>query len=127
MRHAIEDAVAGLDAAFAARDLERVLDFYESGAVMIIEPGGTTACGREEIRRALAPIIANGATARQLKTRVFEANGVALFLSQWTLIDGLGRESPFTATTVFRFGPDGTWRVLIDNPFGPLVLGPPPN
>jgi uncharacterized protein (TIGR02246 family) len=127
MRHAVEDVVADLDAAFASRDLEGVLDFYESGAAVVISPGGMTACGRDEIRRAFAPIIANGARARQLTTRVIEADGVALFLSHWTLTGDLGGESHLTATTVFRRGPDGTWRILIDNSFGPLVLGPRPD
>jgi len=30
----------------------------------------------------------------------------------------------FVPTTVLRKQPNGKWKALIDNPFGPLVLGP---
>jgi uncharacterized protein (TIGR02246 family) len=127
MRHAVEEAVERLDAAFAAGDLERVLSFYEDGAVVVVEPGGGTVSGREEIRAAMGKFLASGASARQVRTRTFEADGVALFLSYWTLTamqEGRAVEWQLTATTVFRRQEDGSWKALIDNSFGPLVLGP---
>jgi ketosteroid isomerase-like protein len=70
----------------------------------------------------------SGSSAKQLQTQVIEADGVALFLSRWTLYVKGARpgvaERTFTATTVFRKQPDGGWKALIDNPFGPLILGP---
>jgi ketosteroid isomerase-like protein len=53
---------------------------------------------------------------------------VALFLSRWTLhVKGAPAgvaARTFIATTVFRKQADGGWKALIDNPFGPLILGP---
>ena len=122
-----EYAVELLDRAFAQGDLGAVLSFYEDAAVVITEPG-KAARGLEELRSFFARAMQSGASAKQLTTHVVEAEGVALFLSRWTLVQkdaaaGVA-ERTFIATTVFRKQPDGGWKVLIDNPFGPLILGP---
>ena len=120
-----EHAVELLDRAFAHGDLHAVLSFYEEAAVVITEPG-KAARGAEELASFFARAMQSGSSAKQLKTHVIEADGVALFLSRWTLsIEGAGRDMAartFVATTVFRRQPDGGWKALIDNPFGPLIL-----
>ena len=118
-----EHAVELLDRAFAQGDLHAVLSFYEDAAVVITEPG-KAARGTEELRSFFARAMQSGASAKQLQTQVIEADGVALFLSRWTLHVKGATERTFTATTVFRKQPDGGWKALIDNPFGPLILGP---
>jgi ketosteroid isomerase-like protein len=79
-----EHAVELLDRAFAQGDLHAVLSFYEDAAVVITEPG-KAARGTEELRSSFARAMQSGASAKQLKTQVIEADGVALFLSRWTL------------------------------------------
>ena len=122
-----QEAVEMLDQAFNQGDLAAVLSFYEEAAVVITEPG-KTARGQDELRMFFERVMQSGASAKQLKTHVIEADGVALFLSRWTLhvrnnnLDSASRI--FTATTVFRRQPDGSWKALIDNSLGPLVLGP---
>lgn len=120
-------AVELLDRAFNEGDLDAVLTFYEAAAVVVTEPG-KLARGREELRNFFDRVMRAGASAEQLKTHVIEADGLALFLSRWTLRTGNGNpdatSQTFVATTVFRKQTDGTWKVLIDNPLGPLVLGP---
>jgi uncharacterized protein (TIGR02246 family) len=121
-----EHAVDLLDRAFNQGDLDAVLGFYEEAAVVVTEPG-KLARGREELRNFFEQVMRSGASAKQLKTHVIEADGLALFLSRWTLRTGNGNpdagSETFVATTIFRKQPDGTWKVLIDNPLGPLVLG----
>ena len=80
--------------------------------------------GNGGAKKFFARAMQSGASAKQLKTQVIEADGVALFLSRWTLHVKGATERTFTATTVFRKQPDGGWKALIDNPFGPLILGP---
>jgi ketosteroid isomerase-like protein len=120
-----EDAVAQLDQAFNDRDIETVIGFYEEEAVVVTEPGKTVR-GRAALREFFEHAMNSGASARQLKTHVLEADGVALFLSRWTLEykDPSGKVSSreLVATTVFRMQPNGGWKVLIDNSFGPRVL-----
>lgn len=120
-----EHAVELLDRAFNERDIESVLGFYEDEAVVVSEPGRTVR-GRSQLRSFFERAMKSGASARQLKTRVLEADGVALFLSRWTLeypeSNGQVVTRELIATTVFRAQPEGGWKILIDNSLGPLVL-----
>jgi ketosteroid isomerase-like protein len=122
-----EHAVELLDRAFNEGDLDAVLGFYEEAAVVTTEPG-KLARGSEELKNFFEQVMGSGNSAKQLKTHVIEADGVALFLSRWTLhtanANSEARSQTFVATTVFRKKPNGTWKILIDNSFGPLVLGP---
>jgi ketosteroid isomerase-like protein len=119
-------AVEILDEAFNRGDLDAVLNFYEANAVVVREPG-RLARGHVEIRDFFTGAMQSGAHAKQLKTSIIEADGVALFLSRWTLnlpdAEQGTTNREFTATTVLRRQADGTWKALIDNPIGPLLLG----
>jgi ketosteroid isomerase-like protein len=85
------------------------------------------AHGKAELRRAFEGILQSKGTAKQEKTHVLEADGVALFISKWTfsgqMPDGTMSSRKFIATSVFRKSPDGQWRLIIDNSFSPAVLG----
>ena len=74
-------AVELLDRAFNEGDLDAVLTFYEAAAVVVTEPG-KLARGREELRNFFDRVMRAGASAKQLKTHVIEADGLALFLSR---------------------------------------------
>ncbi len=119
-----EHAVEMMDKAFNEGDLDSLLGFYEDEAVVVTE-AAKLARGKQELRRFLEHAMSSKPTARQLKTHVIEADGIALFLSRWTLATS-GEASPkkFVSTAVFRRQPNGEWKALIDNSLGPLVLGP---
>ncbi|MGA8727403.1 MAG: nuclear transport factor 2 family protein [Terracidiphilus sp.] len=123
--NSLEHTVELLDRAFNEGDLDAVLSFYEDAAVVVTEPS-RLARGCSELREFFESTIKSGLLAKQIKTRVIEADGVALFLSRWTLTSSESNVEmaprAFFATTVFRKQPDGIWKALIDNPFGPLVL-----
>jgi ketosteroid isomerase-like protein len=114
-----------MDKAFSEGDFATVLSFYEDAAVLVTEPG-KTARGKDEIRRFFEQVGQSGSSAKQHTTYVLEADGLALFLSRWSLEDkqpdGTVSSGAFVATTVFRKQADGGWKALIDNAFGPLVL-----
>jgi uncharacterized protein (TIGR02246 family) len=122
-----EQAVEIVDRAFNAGDIETILNFYEENAVVVTEPG-KTARGKDELRSFFEQVLASKQMARQIKTYVLESDGIALFLSRWTLVrpDSVSDSQTrrFIATTVFRKQPSGEWKAVIDNSFGPLVLGP---
>ena len=124
--HSPEQAVEMVDRAFNDGDLETVLNFYEDGAVVVTEPG-KVARGKNELRPFFEQVLAAKLSARQIKTYVLEADGIALFLSRWALVGANANDaSPtrrFVATTVLRQQPNGEWKALIDNSLGPLVLG----
>jgi ketosteroid isomerase-like protein len=60
--------------------------------------------------------------ARQSKIRVLEADGIALFISEWGLSQPGQTKKTFIATTVLRQQSEGGWKVLIDNAQGPAIL-----
>jgi uncharacterized protein (TIGR02246 family) len=120
-----QETVLALDDAFNRGDLDSVLDFYDDHAVMVMP--GRLARGKAELRQAFREIMATHATVKQERTFALEADGVALFISRWSLTRtaATSSEEPrhFVATAVFRRHPNGDWRCLIDNSAGPAVLG----
>lgn len=121
-----EHAVELLDRAFNEGNLEVILSFYEESAVVVAADPPRFLRGSAELRSFFAGAIGSKLVAKQIKTRVIEADGVALFVSRWSLSprnhDSAAATRTFVATSVFRRQSDGTWKILIDNPFGPLLL-----
>ena len=116
-----EHAIELLDDAFNRGDLDAVLGLYEEEAVVLPQPG-TEARGSEQLRKLYGSFMKPGTTARQIRTHVVEADGIALFTSRWSLAVDDEPPQEFIATTVFRRQPDGGWKALIDNARGPLIL-----
>ena len=120
-----QETVLALDNAFNRGDLEAVLGFYDDHAVMVMPD--RVVRGKMELRQAFREIMGSHATVKQERTFALEADGVALFISRWTLTRAAaaGTLVPrhFVATAVFRKQPSGDWRCLIDNSAGPAVLG----
>lgn len=123
--NSLEQVVELMDQAFNEGDLETLLNFYEDAAVVVPEPSRTIS-GKVELRAFFETAMQSGMAAKQLRIRVLEVDGIALFLSRWALTSREAKAGAeprtFTATTVFRKQADGSWRALIDNPLGPLIL-----
>ena len=122
--------VEALDDAFKRRDVDGVLGFYEEVAAVVIRPGMTVE-GQHSLRdafQALFDSFKEPPIVKQLRTKVIEVDDVALFLSRWsisgTATDGRAISRVGEATSVLRRQADGTWRLVIDNPWGAAVLGP---
>lgn len=118
--------VEELDAAFNKKDIDAVLKFYEDDATMVVYPG-KLAFGKAELRKAFETILNFEGVAKQEKTKVIEAGDIALFISKWSLTykatDGNMLSKVSYATCVFRKNQEGKWRLVIDNSFGPAILG----
>ena len=121
------ETVELLDEAFNRSDIEAVLDFYEEDAVIVAEPN-RLATGKAEIRATYEWIFANiKGTATQAKTHVIETGDIALFTSKWSYTGTSGDGTPVSresyASVILRKQTDGRWRIVVDNSWGPAVLG----
>ena len=116
-----EHAIQILDRAFNQGDLDTIMDLYDDAALVVPQPG-VESRGKEAIREMYGRMLQPGMVARQLKTRVLEADGVALFISQWSLRQPGQTEKTFISTTVLRRQQNGGWKVFIDNAQGPAIL-----
>ncbi len=119
------EAIKLLDDAFNRGDVDAIIDLYEENATVAAEPG-QEARGTHAIRALYEQAATAGASAEQLVTKVFEAEGIALFLSRWTLTQAGSAPQTFVSTTVLRRQQDGGWKALIDNARGPQVLDATP-
>jgi ketosteroid isomerase-like protein len=103
------------------RDLEALVGLYEPDAAFEAEPG-TVVHGHGAIREALARFLALEPTITGKIQKVVEADGTALVLNKW-LLEGTGPDgAPIQigglSADVMRRRPDGSWRMLIDDPWG---------
>src|ERR671917_81606 len=102
-------------------NIESLMPLYESGAAFAAEPG-TLAHGAPGVSEALSGFISMNGELDLEVTRVLEADDLALVVGVWTF-EGTGpdgepvRLAARNADVLRRQG-DGTWRFVIDNPWG---------
>jgi uncharacterized protein (TIGR02246 family) len=102
-------------------NFEMLMALYEPNAAFATEPG-RLAPGLGGIRNALGGFVAmNGKLDLQV-SRVLEAGDLALVVGRWSFT-GTGPEGDQVTLSaknadVLRRRPDGSWRFVIDNPWG---------
>ena len=114
---ALEAIVAGINSG----NLESLLPLYESQAAFSTSPG-SLAHGPSGIREALAGFIAMKGKLELKVTRVLQASDLALVATVWTFNgtgpDGKPAKLASKSADVLRRQADGSWRLVIDNPWG---------
>ena len=130
----LEQAWEAFGKALDDGDIDALVACYEPDGIFVSEPG-TGAAGIKPLRQGLTEFwleglngkLATKPTVTSEKSELLLADGIALSVDRWTITgtepDGEPVEIHGTATDVFRRQPDGSWRVAIDNPWGPAVLG----
>jgi ketosteroid isomerase-like protein len=94
---------------------------YESKAAFAAEPG-SLAHGAAGVREALSGFISMKGKLDLQVTRVLEVDDLALVIGVWSF-DGTGPDGEPVRlearnADVLRRQADGTWRFVIDNPWG---------
>ena len=102
-------------------NLDALMPLYERESAFATQPG-SLAHGVEGIREALSGFISMKGALDLEVTRVLEAGDLALVTGTWTF-DGTGPDGEpvrlsASNADVLRRQADGTWRFMIDNPWG---------
>ncbi len=102
-------------------DLDSLMTLYEADACFVSQPG-QIAKSPESVRQSLRSFIdVKGKLDLKVK-RVLQASNLALVTSEWSFSgtgsDGNPVNLAAKAADVLRHQADGTWRFVIDNPWG---------
>ncbi len=116
-----EEALRLIEKGIKAGNLDVLLTLYEPGACIAPKPG-QLASGAAGIRQVLESFIAAEGELRLEVKRILQAGEIALVISEWsktgTRSDGRPINIIRRSADVLRRQPNGTWRFVIDNPWG---------
>jgi|WetSurMetagenome_2_1015567.scaffolds.fasta_scaffold266521_2 uncharacterized protein (TIGR02246 family) len=106
-----------------AGDLDALTDFYAPDAVFVTGPGAAaTASGKAALREVLAGFLATRPSMEFDHNYLFVSGEVALARGKWKLTssrpDGTAETVVGTSIEVLKRQPDGSWRYIIDHPWG---------
>lgn len=102
-------------------NIDALLRLYEPRAAFAAQPG-TLLHGLPGVREALSGFIAMKGKLDLQVTRVLDVGDLALVAATWSFSgtgpDGKPVKLASTSADVLRRQADGTWRMVIDNPWG---------
>ncbi len=99
--------------AIKAGDLDALMGLYEPDAAFP-NPQGEVKVGLEAVRQEMAPFAAMKPTIQMNIKKVIQTGDIALIHNEWKMPD---QGMSGYAVEVARRQADGTWRMVIDDPF----------
>jgi len=116
-----EQVLASIVDGINTGNLDSLMPLYESQAAFASQPGSLNH-GLPGVREALGGFIAMKGTLDLKVTRVLEASDLALVTAVWSFTgtgpDGKPVKLAAKSADVLRRQADGSWRFVIDNPWG---------
>jgi uncharacterized protein (TIGR02246 family) len=117
--HTPEEVLRSVVEGINTRNIDSLMMLYEPEACFTLQLGQVVK-GQESIRQGLQGFM-KGRLELKVK-RVLQASDLALVISEWSFNetgpDGNPVNLASTAVDVLRQQSDGTWRFIIDNPWG---------
>ena len=106
---------------FNKRNISFLMTLYEKDACFASKRGQVIN-DLDGIRRTLQDFIGMGAKLEARVKRVIQANDLALLITEWSIYgnkpDGEQVNLVGRGTVVLRRQPNGTWLMVIENPWG---------
>jgi ketosteroid isomerase-like protein len=106
---------------FNKGNIDFLMTLYEKNACFASKPGQVVS-DRESIRRAFQDLINMGVKLEARAKRVLHAGDLALLITEWSINGTEPNDKPInltgSGTIVFRRQSDGTWLMVIENPWG---------
>jgi len=118
---AILDVINTMTDAFAQGDINTVMNCYAQNAVVVGEPGKKQQ-GDSQLRAMFGSYIEAGVNFRYGKHEVIVNEHTALHLMKWTHPQIDGNDVSAMSVAVLQKQADGTWKMIIDHPFGDGVM-----
>ena len=110
-------------ALFNAGDVDALVDAcYEDGAMINPTPADAPLVGKPAITEALKGFVGLGGTLRIVATKTVANGDIALTQSRWRLDIPAGDPMENVSAEIVRRQPDGTWKYVVDNPWGGLIV-----
>lgn len=107
--------------AFAKGDINEIMSTYAPEAVVVGEPNKPVS-GAPALQAMFASYIEAGVAFTYGAHEVIIAGDTALHLMKWTASQPNGEETSALSVAVLRRQQDGTWKMVIDHPFGDSVM-----
>jgi uncharacterized protein (TIGR02246 family) len=120
--HSPEEIHALIAMAVNAGDLDAFVQLHEENATVMVPPDGRRISGRDAIRAAMEPTFALGPCARIEVVGKLQGDGLALTHARVSVVATEGGERVEMSgrgTIVSLRQPDGTWRIVLDDPMSP--------
>jgi len=105
-------------------NLERILHLYEPRAALV-QRTGRVVSGAGAIRESLRSLLSIKPKMRIQRLSTIDAADVAVLISDWQVTgmapDGSTVSEAGRTYDIVRRQANGTWRVVVDNPFGVML------
>jgi uncharacterized protein (TIGR02246 family) len=116
-----EDLLKSQVEEFNKGNISFLLTLYEKDACFASRPGQVVK-GLENIRTSMQSFIDIGVKLEAKVKRIFQTNNLALLITEWSINgtepDGEPINLTGRGTVVLRRQSDGTWLMVIENPWG---------
>jgi uncharacterized protein (TIGR02246 family) len=117
-----EDIPGLIAASFNANDPQAMIDLFEPDGVLVTPPDGTQRVGRAAVAEALTSMFTAITAADITLTSAMRSGDIAMTHADWHLTGKDEAGEPIDlrgkGTVVSRRQPDGSWRILFDDPVG---------
>ena len=105
---------------FDKGNVKNLMKLYESNAVFVAQPGSQV--GADQIEGIIMQFLSFKLPIESKVRYVYEQDGIAMLITDWSM-NGVGPDGKEvhmegSASDVLRKQKDGSWKYIIDNPFG---------